>query len=130
MIIYPIKYFLLSFLGINKGNLDVGNDADLVVMAAALGDVDNIYILLRDVRSYKLFDLDSFLLEHSKQYMGVKEDLDYYQNFYYLRSDFAVLSIMMGNDYIPRVCYAKFDKIWETYRRFRPYSGWASPNIK
>jgi len=100
-------------------HLIVGNDADLVVMATALGDVDNIYILLRDIRSYKLFDLDSFLLEHSKQYMGIKDNLDYYQNFYYLRSDFAVLSIMMGNDYIPRVSYAKFDKIWETYRQTR-----------
>ena len=48
--------------------------------------------------------------------MNIENEVEFLINEYSIRTDFATLSIMMGNDYVPAIGGANFDKIWESYK--------------
>lgn len=102
----------------NSSHLIVGNDADIIVMGISLGNINNISILLKEgnYKGYKLFDIDKFIKLHAKKYMNINNEVEFLINEYSIRTDFTTLSIMMGNDYVPAIGGANFDKIWESYK--------------
>lgn len=106
-------------LGVNNSeytHLIVGNDADLVVMTSAIC-INNISILFKDIKGYILFSLDKFIYMHSIRYMKMKDRYEMYINKRFIKKDFSLLSIMMGNDYLPKLYYAKFDTLWNAYKK-------------
>lgn len=80
----------------------LSNDADVVVMVASL-QKKNIYVLQKTLK-FSIFDVNELLEEH---FINKKP-----KNMGY---DFAMVSILMGNDYLPHMAFVKFDRIWNAY---------------
>lgn len=92
-----------------KSHLVVGNDADLIVLAMAVKPVEYIYIVSRqqgiqEILSVKKL-INSFVRKLSKS--TLTSDV--------WRNDFVILSIMMGNDYMPKLGIIKYDSLWNAY---------------
>lgn len=94
----------------NKTNLVVGNDADLIVMATCMTSVNHINILLHHKCGKELFSLDKFI-DIFKKDINVNELTESE-----LRLDFSLMSIMQGNDYLPKLNYLNFDNAFNTYK--------------
>ena len=86
-----------------ESHLIVGNDADLVVIAMSLPDIANISILFREKNTYVTIDIDKLQCNISSKYHSQ------------ISLDFVLLSILNGNDYLPKLGYATFDKLWTAY---------------
>jgi len=100
-------------------HLIVGNDADHVVMAMACAPVHNIFILIKDKTSRNIVSIDKFMvLQHSKYCSNqiLMNNIHCLKNHPF-RYDFVLLSIMMGNDYFPKLYYTTFDNLWNTYKQ-------------
>jgi 5'-3' exonuclease len=89
-------------------HLVIGNDADLVVMALAANPIKNIYLLINYSGEQKLISINKLMNIHSKKY--INKGLDN------IRDDFAMISLLMGNDYLPKLMYIKFSTIWKAYQ--------------
>lgn len=100
-------------------HLIVGNDADLVVMAMGLSIIDNIDILIKGYKSYEIIHIDKLIVEHCKKYCCLNFTEEYGYKILPARHDFAVLSIMMGNDYLPKLSFIKFNSLWNAYKKTR-----------
>ena len=92
----------------NNSHLVIGNDADLVVMALAAKPIKNIYLLINYSGERKLISINKLMNIHSKKYIN--------KGLYNIRYDFAMISLLMGNDYLPKLMYVKFNTIWEAYK--------------
>lgn len=120
-----IKVFrkLLEYGGADPyaSHLVVGNDADLVVLAMAAKPVVNINMLVRMVGEHCLIDINELIISIGKNvypYDGNQPELFY--NVYNfaesgIRDDFSLLSLMMGNDYLPKIQAVKFESLWTAY---------------
>lgn len=102
-----------------KDNLDhrhliIGNDSDLIVLAMGMKPVYNINILIKGKEYNELVSLQNLLHAHCK-YIGKDDKIENLTNSNY-REDFIILSVMMGNDYLPKVAYIKYDKLWKIYK--------------
>ena len=97
-------------------HLIVGNDADLVVLSMGMKPVYNINILIKGKDSNELISLKNLLHAHCK-YLDKDDKIEVLCNSI-LREDFIVLSVMMGNDYLPKIAYIDYDKLWKTYKNF------------
>lgn len=97
-------------------HLIVGCDADLVVSASAQHNINNIYILIKEPKGYILFDFDRFILQHAQRCMGLTDTSNFIFVKSFYRKDFAMISIMMGNDYLPKLGGANFENIWDAYK--------------
>ena len=100
-----------------ESHLIVGNDADLIVMAIGLKGIHNIDILVKNRRSYDLVSIPKIIIGHNKKYGIIETDSISLLKNCSLRQDFMVLSIMMGNDYFPKVAFTKFDSLWHAYKQ-------------
>lgn len=83
---------------LSQTNLVVGNDADLIVMAMSLSNITNIDILMKYGRKTITLSI-SKLLTH-------------YPN----RDDFVIMSLMMGNDYLPKLYYTDLTMLLNTHK--------------
>lgn len=97
-------------------NLIIGNDADLIVLSMGLKPIHNINILIKNKYGNYLISLEKLIKSHV-------EKLSIGNNFEALlknniRDDFVVLSVMMGNDYLPKIFYVNHNKLWDTYYNF------------
>jgi 5'-3' exonuclease len=104
---------LQHFSRMNKhfSHLVVGNDADLIVMAMATNSTFNIDVMMHlqsdnyIISIKKLCELYSHKIHDNKlAYLDTNT-----------RSDFCLLSIMNGNDYLPKLYYTNFDTLWDIY---------------
>lgn len=77
-------------------------------------DADVILILLSHI-SYKR----CYVLDHDN-ILSLEKLYEFHQIKYNLMSDahidFAFLSLLMGNDYLPKINLLTFDKLWESYK--------------
>ena len=90
-------------------HLVVGNDADLVVLALACQSVNHINLLSRA----GILSLDKFLrsIMNNNNLYGINQDAT--------RQDLVIISIMGGNDYLPKLGYVTIDKLFATYKKYR-----------
>lgn len=97
-------------------HLIVGNDSDLIVLSMGMKPIYNINILVKGKSENELISLSELLQLHCKHInrANTLDKLAYSR----LRDDFVIVSIMMGNDYLPKLGYIKYDKIWEVYYDF------------
>ncbi|MCJ7636060.1 MAG: XRN 5'-3' exonuclease N-terminal domain-containing protein, partial [Nitrososphaeraceae archaeon] len=97
-------------------HLIVGNDSDLIVLSMGMKPVYNINILIKGKDCNELISLKNLLHAHCKY---IDRD-DKIENLCHsaFRDDFIILSVMMGNDYLPKVAYINYDKLWKTYKDF------------
>ena len=90
----------------NKNNKDkhilITTDADVILILLSHPSYKNCYILDHDIilSLKKLYEL------HQIKY-NLLDDANI---------DFAFLSLLMGNDYLPKINLLTFDKLWESYK--------------
>lgn len=101
---------------LNHKHLIIGNDSDLIVLSMGMKPVYNINILIKGKDRNELISLKQLLHAHCK-YLN-KDDIIENLCTSAFREDFIILSIMMGNDYLPKVAYINYDKLWKAYKDF------------
>lgn len=89
----------------NLTHLFVSNDADVILMLTTLENYKNVYICDRKachiLSIYKLMDL------HTTK-VGLTENAGL---------DYTALNLLLGNDYLPKVDYLDFNKVWNAYSK-------------
>jgi 5'-3' exonuclease len=88
----------------NQTHIVVTSDADVVVMMSTLKYFENVFILFK-TKGFITLNLSKLLDLHTKKY-GISKTYN---------MDFAFVNMLLGNDYIPKVQFLSFDKIWEIY---------------
>jgi 5'-3' exonuclease len=105
----------------NSSHLVIGNDADLVVLAMAVRPVTNIYLLIKHSKRYDIIAIDRLIRNHYIKIHGRQEPNINYKlvnlRSNYIRDDFCIISIMSGNDYLPKLSYTKFYTLWKSYQQ-------------
>lgn len=103
-------------------HLVIGNDADLVILAMSLQTITNVDILIKHNKSTDLLKMDHLINEFYKKFKKYNEHNDKNKNISNLaknisnwRLDFCLISIMLGNDYFPKLRYVKYETIWNAY---------------
>lgn len=101
-------------------HLFVSNDADVVLMLTTLENTKNVFIY--DKKSNHVLSVYKLLDLHTEK-VGLTENYGL---------DFTALNLMLGNDYLPKVNYIDFDKLWIAYKKlsFRNSEGLIVKNGK
>ena len=95
-------------------HLIIGNDSDLIVLAMGMKPVYNINILIKGKEVNEIISLKNLLHAYCK-FLNKDNTINELKNSCF-RDDFIVLSIMMGNDYLPKVGYINYEKLWKCYK--------------
>ena len=82
----------------------------------AMKPIYNINILVKGKNMNELISIEKLIIHHSSS-------LNIHQNIETLaksniRDDFVSVSIMMGNDYLPKVAYVQYENLWKTFYNF------------
>lgn len=85
-------------------HLIIGNDADLIVIAMALG-IENLYIMLCDKKDNPIISIDKLTDIITAKYGYSKS----------IRQEFALLSLLNGNDYFPKLSFTKENQLLDIY---------------
>lgn len=103
-----LKYKLMENMAENKNHthIIVTNDADVVVMLTTLKKTHNTFIFSRSNNQNDIISIGKLVDLHTDK-VGSSLNPSY---------DFALISIMMGNDYLPKIRLADFDKLWDSYK--------------
>jgi hypothetical protein len=100
-----LKKKLMENMTPTSTHLFVSNDADVVLMLTTLDNYKNVFIYDRKsahvLSIYKLMDL------HTTK-VGLTQNPGL---------DFTALNLMLGNDYLPKVNYVDFFKLWGAYKK-------------
>ena len=86
----------------NASHLIVSNDADVVLLACCTETTNNIYILSKIIENYTI-NIKELINEHCKYFQTNN------------KWDIVALSLLIGNDYIPKISFNTFDKLWNAY---------------
>jgi hypothetical protein len=99
-------------------HLIIGNDADIIVLSMGAKPVYNVNILVNESgnKNRVLMSL-KILLELWPKSLNKSHDIHIMANSD-LRDDFVLVSLMMGNDYFPKLAYINYIKLWECYYQF------------
>lgn len=101
-------------------HLIIGNDSDLIVISMALKPIYNINILIKIKNSNELVSIKKLIEGHVEKvvddYTRPKKPKNIYNSP--CRDDFVLISLLMGNDYFPKINYLKHDKLWDVYYSF------------
>jgi len=100
----------------NSTHLVIGNDADLIVLAVAT-KIPFINVMTKYLGSHILFSIDKFVNIIIDKYFDIdlaQFDKNLIDN---LKDDIALLSLMLGNDYLPKVKKVLLKNIWSTYSK-------------
>lgn len=102
-----IKYKLIQNYNKNKNHthLLVTNDADVVLILAS----DETYIKTNILLNNKVLPINELLIKHFNKYNPFLNEIN--------NLDFVLLNILLGNDYIPKVCEVSPKKIWVSYQQ-------------
>ena len=129
---------LLYHNSINISNMSeshciFSSDADIVVIASSIGCFHRLLTLNHDItkNSYNIhknkiyihnttniINVNELLLSHSTNLAILLNLNDAEINDFNLNKigkDFSFVSLFMGNDYIPKLSFVTFDKIWASY---------------
>jgi len=99
---------------LKHNHLIIGNDADLIVLSMALKPVYNINIFVKSQKQNELISLRRLLECNYTNIYKSTPDISIIANSD-IRLDFVILSIMMGNDYFPKLAHVNHIKLWKTY---------------
>lgn len=94
-------------------HLVIGNDSDLVVLSMAIKPIVDINILFKAKYANKLVSIKKLIELHAEK-IGLTQNL---ANSC-MRDDFVIVSLLMGNDYFPKISCIKNTKIWDVYFKF------------
>jgi hypothetical protein len=87
----------------------ISNDADIIAMFGTFNikDIFNIFVYC-DLRVNKdeIMSLGVLLEAHTAKY-GISKNFG---------KDFTFISILVGNDYLPKINYVDLDKLWDGYK--------------
>lgn len=97
-------------LDANSSHLIVGNDADLIVLAMAAINSKNMNILVKQDSTYEFVDVSKLIDLYTKKYTWPVD-------ISRIRLDYVILSLMLGNDYIPKLSYVNMENIWSVYHK-------------
>ena len=98
---------------LNAKHLIVGNDSDLIVLAMGMKPIYNINILVRAHNENSLISLKELLKLHATNIEKNAPIEDLAKSS--IRDDFVLISLMMGNDYLPKLGYLNYIRLWDTY---------------
>lgn len=98
---------------LNATHLIVGNDSDLIVLAMGMKPIYNINILVRGQKENTLISLKELLKLHAVN-VEKNKPIDELATSS-IRNDFVMISLMMGNDYLPKLGFINYKKLWDTY---------------
>lgn len=102
---------------IKDRHLIIGNDSDLIAISMALKPIYNINILIKTKGINELVSIKKLIELHINKVVNeYTKPKNIYNSSY--RDDFVLISLLMGNDYFPKINYLKYDKIWEIYYLF------------
>lgn len=99
----------------NESHVVVSDDADVILLTAAI-DVDNIHILSFEDKKEKILSMNIMLNEHQKKMKCNKKD-------------FVFISLLLGNDYIPKLNFINIDTLWKAYVKFKNDYDYSHLNI-
>lgn len=85
----------------------VTNDADVIVMLQTLENVENTFIFCKNKHQNEILSIGKLLDLHTDE-VGMTKNAGL---------DFSLISIMMGNDYLPKVNFISFETAWRAYTR-------------
>lgn len=99
-------------------HLVIGNDADLIVMCMSLKNICNIDILVKTNKKigYEVISINTLIKEIGKDYFNLNNLSMNTLKLLPYRQDFCILSILMGNDYLPKLHSVKLDSLWKSYK--------------
>lgn len=87
----------------------VSNDADVILMACAI-NIPNIYVLTKlNGSKFEIISIDSIISSICAKNKIKYDDIES------IGVDFTLLSLFIGDDYLPKISYVKFDKLWSCY---------------
>lgn len=90
----------------NDTHILITNDSDVIAMLTTLPDFSNVYVMCKFGKDIEIVSVRKLIDLHTTKYgCGHNYGLD-----------FTCLSIMLGNDYLPRIQCIDFDKIWDSYK--------------
>lgn len=89
----------------NDTHIIVTNDADVIVMLTTLKNVENTFVFCKNNNQNEVLSIGKLIDLHTDK-VGSSINPNY---------DFAFVSIMMGNDYLPKIRLVNFEKIWDSY---------------
>lgn len=92
--------------GMYDSHLLIGNDADLILIATA-NNIYNIHVGIHQKGNFTV-DVDELLRVHFTKYGNLFSDIH--------REDFALISLLLGNDYFPKLYGIKLDILWNSYK--------------
>src|SRR3990172_412283 len=98
---------------LNYRHLIVGNDSDLIVLSMAMKPIYNINILIRGKGENELVSLKALLKLHS-EHIERSNTIDELAKSN-IRYDFVIISLLMGNDYLPKIGFINYETLWKTY---------------
>lgn len=113
-------------------HLIVGNDADLIVLSMAVKPIINIDILININNERKIISINNLLIDYFNKVMNSNHnDINGIKNSN-TRTDFVIISMMMGNDYIDKnIKFVNYDNLWNSYFRVKQrYRGFIVENNK
>lgn len=94
-------------LNFDYSHLVIGNDSDIIVLCMACVDIRNIFILFKNKKDFKLLSIFNLIQQLRKKTQLENDVLN--------RLDFVFISLMLGNDYLPKINYVNINNIFSTY---------------
>jgi 5'-3' exonuclease len=94
-------------------HLIVGNDSDLIVLSMATKPIYNINVFIRGRGENELVSLKELLKLHCN-HIGRNDTIENLSKSN-IRYDFVIISLMMGNDYLPKLIYVNYENLWKNY---------------
>jgi 5'-3' exonuclease len=88
----------------SESHVVVSNDADTVVMLSTVG-IKKLYVFVKNP-TIRVVSIDK-LLKSIKNKNGKSAQTGL---------DFALISLLMGNDYLPKLLYVNFENLWIAYK--------------
>jgi hypothetical protein len=96
----------------NESHLIIGNDADLIVISMACTYSKKIYIMLKNKYENIIISVEK-LIDDLSNSINKKINKKIYNKK--LRTDFSIISILNGNDYIPKLKFSNNEILWYAY---------------
>ena len=94
---------------LNLKHLIVGNDADIIILSMAAKKTKNINVLFKNKKVNELISINK-LIEAIVEKINNKNKREEK-----IREEFVFVSLLMGNDYLPKLGYMSIEKLWQAY---------------
>jgi 5'-3' exonuclease len=84
----------------------ISDDGDVISLSSNFDNPHNIYVMRKNKQEFDIINMGILLDKHTDRYgCGINPG-----------HDFMALNMMLGNDYLPKVHYIDYDKIWSGYK--------------